>query len=269
MKGGGDVGVARRLRSGGLEVVLEDGVAANVSRVTRAAQVTREVLPLLARTFGLPRVAERPLRSVVVQLGAEREGVSRRDDVALLQVSLSDVDERAWLAHEYFHLWNGLTVGPASSQETWFSEGTAEYYGWLALLEAGLARRADMEQALAAAFERYRRDTWIAVGSIALAGGLLSAHRALVVDGGFLVAACLDADIRRATELKHSLADVIRKLLAQEIGGHQYDSRAIYGAVEEVAGEPLARALARWVEGSAPLALWRCATEVRTRGEQE
>lgn len=250
----------------GFEVVLEGEAGRNTELIARATRITRGVLPLLRRTFGSPRLGEEPLRRVTVRLGAQRENASERGGWALLDVTSDSSTGRAWLAHEYVHLWLGVSIAPASPQETWFSEGAAEYYGWLALLEAGLASRKDMEDALANAFERYRWDSWIASGSISLAGGLLEAHRALVLDGGFLIAACLDADIRRLTELRSSLADVVRKLLAQAAGARRYDSRAIYAAVEEVGGEPLARSLARWVEGSAPLALWRCATEVRTRG---
>jgi hypothetical protein len=255
-----------KLPVAGFEVVFEGEAVRNTDLVARATRITRGVLPLLRRTFGSPRLGEEPLRRVTVRLGTERENASERDGWALLDVPLDNTTGRAWLAHEYVHLWLGLSIAPASPQETWFSEGAAEYYGWLALLDAGLASRKDMEDALANAFERYRWDSWIASGSISLAGGLLQAHRALVLDGGFLIAACLDGDIRRATELRSSLADVARKLLAQGSSVRRYDSRAIYDAVEEVGGEPLARSLARWVEGSAPLALWRCATEVRTRG---
>jgi predicted metalloprotease with PDZ domain len=153
------------------------------------------------------------------------------------------------------------TVLVSPERDAWFVEGVGAYYA----LRARFARRQltgkEWQQAMDEAFDRYRMDSWIGVNSIARAGDQ-PAHRALVVDGGLLVAACMEADMRRATERARGLHDLLRTLFERfDQNGRRYDTAAIFEVVTELAGDVASRPLQRMVEGTASLGLWRCATE--------
>lgn len=219
---------------------------------------------------GMPRLAlGRPYRHVVLLVVEEPNphlaggGLAWKDIVLLMPPGDQAVERLdAAIAHELFHLWNARAFRYRTPRESWFAEGVTEFYALRALRELGLLSAAAHRSRMEEAFERYRHDPWIGGGSIAMAGEQKFAHRVLVYDGGLLVAACLDADMRRATKGERSLDDLLRLMIGRfDASARRYDNAAIYAAVQELSDETTARMLARMIEGSAPLALWRCATE--------
>jgi predicted metalloprotease with PDZ domain len=150
-------------------------------------------------------------------------------------------------------------------RDAWFVEGVGAYYELRARLARKELHQKGWQQAMDEAFDRYRLDSWIGVNSIARAGDQ-PGHRALVTDGGLLVVACMEADMRRATDDARGLHDLLRTLFQRhDQSGRRYDTAAIFEVVTELAGDVASRPLQRMVEGTASLGLWRCATESPTR----
>ncbi len=173
-----------------------------------------------------------------------------------------------WLglaAHEYFHLWNVRRMRPAAlasydyeheqySTELWFAEGFASYYDNLLLSRARLVAPAEYFRQLADDFHRLELtpgrqhisleqaslDAWIRhyrpnPNSI---NSTVSYYTK-----GAVVAFALDTRIRRETDGKKSLDDVMRGMFAR--WGHTaYPRGAAQDVVEQVAG----RELRAWLE---------------------
>jgi predicted metalloprotease with PDZ domain len=157
------------------------------------------------------------------------------------------------------------SVLAAPARDAWFVEGVGAYYDLRARLARQELDEKGWQQAMDQAFERYRLDSWIGVNSLARAADQPE-HRALVVDGGLLVVACMEADMRRATDDGRGLHDLLRTLFERhERSARRYDTAAIFEVVTELAGDVASRPLQRMVEGTASLGLWRCATESPTR----
>jgi predicted metalloprotease with PDZ domain len=269
------------IASGRLEVTtrtvgpLQVHVATHGPRVgsehARIARLAGESLGAYARVFGgTPRQALGvPYRHVILLLADESNehlagGGLAWKDIALLVPPDAEAHARleSAVTHELFHLWNARAFRYRTTREAWFSEGVTEYYAQRSLRDLGRLDDSGYRHALESAFERYRHDPWIASGSIALAGEHKFRHRALVYDGGMLLGACLDADIRRASKGTRGLDDLMRAMYARfDAGEKRYDNAAIYALVTELADDATGRALNRAVDGSAPLSLWRCATE--------
>lgn len=254
------------------------GLALDVATWGSSAQAERDAitrtaasaLGTYAAVFGrVPATARgTPYRRVAILVADEdapaRAGgaLLRKDVVLLAPPGPARAPLLGAVAHQLFHLWNGRAFSHRSPAELWFAEGITEYYALHALRRAGVLSDSGYTEALDAAFSRFRRDSWIGVNSIAQGGQAIGAHRALVHDGGLLTAACMDPDIHTTTNGAHDLDDLMRALYERhDTGDRRYDNAAIYDALRTVADDAAARRITRVVEGSAPLSLWRCATE--------
>lgn len=262
-----------RYAAGGIALTLATPLtlpAADRERVTRAATTS---LGRYTRVLGgMPRSAlGRPYRGVTL-LVAEAPaaalaggGLAWKDVVLLLPPGPESWNRQALVsvAAELFELWSGRAFRHRTARDAWFTEGSTTYYALRVLLAEGLLTANDYRDLMDAAFDRYRQDPWIGGNSILRAGAERDAHRALVVDGGLLVVACIDADLRRATDGAKAIDDLTRAMFRRfDAGARMYDTAALFELVGELAGDATARRLERMVEGTASLGLWRCATEV-------
>lgn len=270
MAGVAEALAADRARGAGLALDLVTWGARARAEREALARVATEALGMYAGVFGgAPAAARGEPRGRVAIVVADEDAPARaggvlldRDVVVLAPVTGTLPARLGAVAHELFHLWSGRAFAHRTPAELWFAEGVTEYYALHALRRAGVLSDSGYTAALDAAFGRFRLDPWIGVNSIAQAGSALGAHRTLVHDGGLLTAACLDPDIRTTTKGAKDLDDLMRVLFTRhDVAGRRYDSAALYDAIRTVSDDAVARRIARVVEGSAPLALWRCATE--------
>jgi predicted metalloprotease with PDZ domain len=162
----------------------------------------------------------------------------------------------ALIAHEFFHVWNAKRIRPAAlgpfdytaenyTRDLWVVEGLTTYYTDLIVRRAGLlseekylARLADMIERLERSPGRRHQslaessfDTWIRFYRPDENSGnsqISYYHK------GALVGLLLDLEIRRATEGRRSLDDVMR-ILWERYG--RADVGYPEGGVEEVAAE--------------------------------
>lgn len=193
-------------------------------------------------------------------------------------------------SHEFFHIWNVKRLRPAelgpfdyaSERHTtllWFAEGFTQYYGHLMLRRAGVWDDRQLYKELVSEINavdqspgRLHRnlressfDTWLSP-SQRNPSGVPNNFRNTYVNyypKGAVVAFMLDLEIRRLTNDRRSLDDVIRELYRshyeeQEVGeyylrGAGYTEGDVYAAVEKIGGRAARNLLKRLVEERAEI----------------
>lgn len=121
------------------------------------------------------------------------------------------------LAHEMFHYWNGIYFLFSDDHEGnyWFSEGLTEYYANLTLIRAGIVSQSDYLAKMAFQFSRpynYQKFSTGEQKSLVEAGRQKLVNWQFVYGGGASAAFILDVEIRKLTNGKRSLDDLMRVL---------------------------------------------------------
>ncbi len=182
------------------------------------------------------------------------------------------------IAHEVFHLWNVKRIHPEAlgpfdydrevyTRLLWAMEGLTEYYAGLLLLRAGLYQFDEYLERLATAIQTYEQQPGRFVQSLSQAS--LEAWTKFYHPGpetpnlqisyylkGELVGLCLDLEIRRRSEGKASLDDVLRRLYdrygRKRVG---FPEAAYQEMVEEVSQSSFDDFFRRYVDSVDPLPL--------------
>ncbi len=183
-------------------------------------------------------------------------GVSGSSISVLMSGSLDETNRSFWVplvAHEVCHIWIGKTIG-SKRQEYWFSEGFTEYYSRIACTRLGLTSENDFLRDLERKLELYLSKQGDL--SIREAGENKSANRHLVYEGGSLVAAALDLQIRNLTENRSSLDDVMKQMY-REFGltENKYTMADVIRVVSQIAGEDFEPFFKKYVSGTERLPL--------------
>lgn len=175
---------------------------------------------------------------------------------------------RRWLSlisHELFHAWNGkrlrpVALGPfdlereAYTQSLWFVEGLTSYYDDLLLKRAGLHSDESYLLALSQNAEKLRDNPGQTRQSLARSSydAWIEFYRRDPASNntavsyytkGALVGWVLDAEIRRRSDGRASLDDVMRAAYRAYSGETGYADHEVFEVLERVAG-PAVRALA-------------------------
>lgn len=121
-------------------------------------------------------------------------------------------------AHEFFHLWNGKSFSPANDETEWFKEGFTNYYTLKALHHVGfLTDESYLEVLNSLFYQRYKNDD--GVGKISLTKGEEKHdHWGLIYGGGMFVGIAQDLMIRKVTNNRKSLNDLMKSLF-KKYGG--------------------------------------------------
>ena len=200
------------------------------------------------------------------------------------------------VAHEFFHLWNVKRIRPDAlgpfdytkenyTKLLWVAEGVTEYYGHLILPRAGLVS----DQFYLAHLASQIQDMQNSPGRL-----LMSAEEASFnawikeyrpdensvnsqisyYDKGELLGLLLDLEIRRGTNNKKSLDDVMRMLYADFYKrGRNYSPADFQKVCETIAGGSLEQFFARYVRGREELPynefLAAAGLQLNTTGEGE
>ncbi len=177
-------------------------------------------------------------------------------------------------SHEYFHTWNVKRLKPAEfarvdytrenyTQLLWFFEGFTSYYDDLFLVRCGLIDAPRYLKLIARSLSAVLATPGRRVQSVAESSfdAWVKYYRpdentpnatVSYYSKGSLVALCLDLTLR--LEGKGSLDDVMR-LLWTRSGGGPISERAIFEAVDAVAGSGVSNELRAWVHGRDDLPL--------------
>lgn len=164
------------------------------------------------------------------------------------------------LAHEYFHLFNvkrlrPIELGPfdferpPSPRSLWIAEGVTSYYSELLLERSGVRTRSDYLRVLSRVVGELQRapgrllqsveqsslDVWNNSNS----GVNPSASTVSYYTKGHVLGWLLDARIRRVTDGRRSLDDVMRRAYERFAGARGYTPDDFRAVAEEVAGVDL------------------------------
>jgi predicted metalloprotease with PDZ domain len=176
------------------------------------------------------------------------------------------------VAHEFFHLWNVKRIRPDAlgpfdyTQENytrllWVAEGITEYYGNLMVRRAGLISSEDYLNHLARQIEDFQNTPGREVMSAEEASfdAWIKYYRPdensvnsqiSYYDKGELLGMLLDLEIRRRTDNRKSLDDVMRYLYTEFFQkGRNYTPADFQKACELMAGASLEQFFARYVRG--------------------
>ena len=184
-------------------------------------------------------------------------GVSGRSITVHVGGALDEASRRFWLpivAHLVGHLWIGPRGVCFKEQEYWFGAGFTGYYSKIVPARLGLASESDFLRSFERTWESYlSRQGDI---SIREAGEDKSANRELVYDGGSLIAAALDLLVRKRTQNRCSLDDVMQQMY-QEFGltGITYTMDDVIKIVSQIAGEDFKPFFRKYVTGTERLPL--------------
>ena len=192
-------------------------------------------------------------------------GVSQRSISILIGDTLDEASRGFWLpvvARLVGYLWNGSYIDIRDGtgaicfreQEYWFSAGFTQYYSEVVSVRLGLASETDFLRNLERTWEAYlSRQGEL---SIHEAGEDKSANRELVYDGGSLIGAVLDLQIRSLTENRSSLDDVMKQMY-REFGltGIPYTMNDVIRIVSRMTGENFKPFFSKYVTGTEQLPL--------------
>ena len=160
---------------------------------------------------------------------------SGRSVTILMDWTLDSTNNHTWapfLGHEVFHIWNGLTgLQPFTAKEHWFLEGVTNYYADITSAQLGYLSEREFLDRLEHACELY-----LAVSNEFAIADMRDSR--LSYNGGSLVAAALDLEIREQKKNRRNLAHVMQQMY-QQFGDTtmEYTQRDIIRAVNKVAGK--------------------------------
>jgi len=188
--------------------------------------------------------------------GHHAGGVSGRSISVLVGGTLDKANRHFWgplVAHVVCYIWNGEVIR-FRQQEYWFGAGFTEYYSRIICTRLGLTSESDFLRNLERTWESYlSRQGGLSVRE---AGENKSAHRELVYDGGSLIAAALDLQIRKRTQNRSSLDDVMKQMY-REFGltDTAYTMDDVIRIVSQIAGKDFEAFFTKYVTGTERLPL--------------
>lgn len=183
------------------------------------------------------------------------KGVGRRRSVSILMDETLDADTKhewgPFLAHEVFHIWNGLTaLNPFTSKERWFVEGVTNYYSDITSRQLGYLSENKFFKRIENACEAYLA----APHEYAIGDDFRDSR--LLYEGGSLVAASLDFQIRHITKNRKNLNDVMQQMYRKFPDNTiEYTQRDIIRTVNKVSGKDFEPFFQTYVTGTERLRL--------------
>ena len=255
----------RLVKTGEAKIVLALG-----SRFKGAMDEMEQVVTALLHTYsgifgGTPKDQLLFVANPYGTEGYRSGGASRRSMSMLIGETLDEDNRGFWLppvARLVCYLWNGsyvdirLGTGAISfkEQEYWFCAGFTQYYSEVVSVRLGLISESDFLRNLERTWEAYlSRQGQL---SIHEAGEDKSANRELVYDGGGLIAAALDLQIRSLTENRRSLDDVMKQMYRRfGLTGVPYTMNDVIRIVSRMTGADFKPFFRKYVTGTEQLPL--------------
>ncbi|MBO0323627.1 hypothetical protein J0X14_15055 [Muricauda sp. CAU 1633] len=209
-----------RVQEEGFELIFALGGSSVVSETKIYKDMARGVMDYYTQLMGgLPKTQfkDKVIRSVVIiNEAATTDGEVLGNNISIMIKSeggpMDKMLGKFIFAHEFFHLWNGKSIVPADDRTEWFKEGFSNYYTLKSLRQTNFLDDAGFLNVLNSLFyQRYRTDDGL--GKIAMVQGEEKhAHWGLIYAGGLFTAMAQDIMIRKTSENKHSLDDVMKDL---------------------------------------------------------
>lgn len=168
----------------------------------------------------------------------------------------------SFIAHEFFHIWNGNAISFKKSPGTefntagWFTEGFTVYYEYLTTVRLGIISKEDFYHGIARMYQNYLDNSQRANCSMSEAALRFSEDGDffhLFYKGGSLAALMTDIKIRELTQNEHSSDDVMRLLYAQHTMSKDQNEEDLLRVFSEVAGADLSYFFDTYVYGTKEL----------------
>jgi predicted metalloprotease with PDZ domain len=182
-------------------------------------------------------------------------------------------------SHEFFHAWNvkrlrPKPLGPFDYSEMvhtpslWISEGLTDYYGWLAMVRAGLITPQEYLDGVAKVMTTFEAepgrkersiedtswDTWFPNGNVVPQKTNLTNTWYSYYDGGQMVGHILDFAIRQSTNNQKSLDDWMRLMYSRyALPKPGFEPQDAIRAASEVAGKDISDLFRRYISGKEPI----------------
>jgi predicted metalloprotease with PDZ domain len=261
-------------------------------RLEQYAKDTEAIVRTYVDTFGDPEFKDYFFLVNIDPYAASGDGMEHLASTRLVaNAYITDDDNYLGLidttSHEFFHIWNVKRLRPAElgpfdySTERyttllWFAEGFTQYYGHMMVRRAGVWQDKQLYKQLASEFNtvdrspgRHHRnlressfDTWLMASARSPMGATSNIRNTIVnyYNKGALVAFMLDMELRRITNGRKSLDDVIRHLYHHSyeaadhgeyfLRGNGYTQDDVYDAVAAVAGRSMRPFLRHAIEST-------------------
>ena len=256
----------RLAKSGEAEIVLALGGRFKAS-MDKVASAIEAILQAYSGVFGgTPKGNMLFVMNPYGEAEYRSGGASERSITVLMGSTLDDGRADFWgplVANVVGYIWNGNAIHfteqeywftEVADQEYWFTEGFSKYYSSVICTRLGLISESDFLRSLELAWESYLSQQ--GERSIREAGEDKLANRELVYDGGRLVAAALDLQIRNLTKNRSSLDDVMKQVY-REFGltDTAYTMDDVIRIVNQVAGTDFGHFFSKYVTGTERLPL--------------
>ena len=184
-------------------------------------------------------------------------GASGRSVTMLIGGELDEASRGFWLPlvdYMVCCLWISSQAIDFREQEYWFSAGFTGYYSKIVSAHLGFTSESEFLRS----FERIWESYLSRQGQLSIheAGKNKSANRELVYDGGCLIAAALDLQIRSLTQNRSSLDDVMQQM-RREFGltDNMYVMNDVVRIVSQIAGKDFKPFFHKYVAGTERLPL--------------
>jgi len=234
---------SENFEAGGLQLSLVLG-----KRYWPQRQMFKELLSKQSQTylqlFGKKPLAERYL--IVINQGDSGDGGAFSGSFSQFLRGDAEMTTRAiWgrvLAHEMLHFWNGLSLVPQDDREEWFKEGVTDYLTIATMSRNKLVDRAYVQQWL----ENLSRGQTVARRAQGIQGSVRDAAKnkhqnwLLVYGGGSIAGLAIDIELRRASDDKIGIAELMQALYAEfAILGKTYQLSDIQSLASKLVGKDM------------------------------
>lgn len=231
---------AENVKAGGIALTLVMGKRYWPQRAVFMELIERQLKSYQAM-FGKPPLAERYL--VVINQNASGDGGAFAGSFSQFLRGDGDRATRPiWgrvVAHELLHFWNGVSMVPETDRQEWFKEGVTDYLTVATMARNGLVDRDYLIKWL----ENLARGQMVARMGLGLKGTVQDAAKEkhknwlLVYGGGSVAALAMDVELRRATNGKAGLPDLMKALFAEfGTAGKRYTHDDIVRVAKQVGG---------------------------------
>ena len=191
-------------------------------------------------------------------------GVSGHSITVHIGGELDETSRRFWLptvSHVVGYVWIGRAGISFKEQAYWFTAGFTKYYSKIVPTRLGLVSESDLLRD----FERTWKSYLSRQGELSIheGGEDKFANRELVYDGGSLIAAALDLQIRSLTQNQHSLDNVMQQMYsASDPTADEFTMADVIKIVNQITGEDFNSFFNEYVIGTERLPLEKYFKEV-------
>ncbi len=208
---------AETFQAGGIDLTLVLGKRF-VSAKPLFTELLSKQLHSYQKLFAADPQSKRYL--VIVNEGLDDGGAFTNSFSQLIGEDATAANRVIWgyiMAHELLHFWNGLSMVPVDTREEWLKEGFTDYLTTMTMARNGIDSQEMLFRRLENIPRRYLFARYVQSPEMTVrgAGEEKQKHRQMVYGGGAVTAMALDIELRKASNDKVTLEDLMRSLFSE------------------------------------------------------